>query len=213
MSDTVSAYCIVSALGIAVGIAETISTFPASPTEALKTAWAFGLVLLNAVVAALVLAIVFMYAAQMRTTLNPLLTALAVGFGLPTLVRTKFTIAKQFGGGDGNDLSINLGWLYDQLLYLCKIEIDLALVKRRQKPIQALLDKYPELDRLKELADRVITERALFTQEDVQRRQAYVDAVYQGTISLAAKKVALARFIFETGGRDYMEALSAGVGK
>jgi len=202
--STLTAYGVVFMIGITVGIAEVISTFPASPIEALKTVWAWGLVALNALSAVLVLFVVRYYTEQS----NSIMTALAVGFGLPTLVRTKFTIAKQFGGGDGNDLSINLGWLYDQFLYICKVQIDLALVQQRQKLIHDLLVKIRAPQDLANIAHQVIAERVLFSQEAVQRRQEYVNGILQSTvIPDSAKSVALARFIFETGGSDYIEAL------
>lgn len=51
-------------------------------------------------------------------------------------------------------------------------------------------------------------ERALFSREDVQRRQEYVNGILQSAaIPDSAKSVALARVIFETGGRDYVEVL------
>lgn len=203
-SATATAYGVVILRGVAVGIAEVISTFSSFPTEALKTGWAWGLVALNALAAVLVLFIVRYYTGQS----NPIMTALAVGVGLPTLVRTKFTLAKQFGGTEGNDLSINLGWLYDQFLYVCKVQIDLVLLQMRRKLIHDLLMKIRTPQESANIAHQVIVERALFSQEDVQRRQEYVNGILQSTtIPDSAKSVGLARFIFETGGRDYVEAL------
>ena len=111
MLDWVVPYGIAVGMGMIVGIAEVVSTFSESPRQALQTGWAWGLVLLNGVGAALMLALVLLSPAARA---SPMVTALSVGVGLPTLIRTKFTIARQFTGGQGGDLSLNLGWLYEQ---------------------------------------------------------------------------------------------------
>ncbi|MGH8605097.1 MAG: hypothetical protein ACREXR_20615, partial [Gammaproteobacteria bacterium] len=134
-------YGLVFLMGILVGIAEVVSTFSGSPKEALKTKWAWALVSLNGLASALVLLIV----AQYTQALN-LLTALAVGAGFPTLIRTKFIAAKQFSGTtEGGDLSLNVGWLYEQFQSLCKTQIDLGLMKFRQQLTEQLLTRLPTL--------------------------------------------------------------------
>jgi len=142
---------------------------------------------------------------------NSILTALAVGLGLPTLMRTKFTVAKRLVGGEGEgegDLSINIGWLYEQFQNLCKTQIDLALIAHREKLLRGLVDKYPHSAQLVEIAHYVLQERALFTQEDVQRMQNYIEGIKSSTtIPEVAKRVTLARFILDTGGPGYVQEL------
>lgn len=194
-------YGIVSFLGMIVGIAEVIATFPNTPRDAFRTWWAWVLVILNMGVAAGVLAIAQFYAEDV----NPVLLAIAVGAGFPTLIRTKFTVAKQFMGGE--DLSINVGWLYDQVLGWFKTEIDIAIVNDRQKTISRLIEKIPEVDKLKEIAYIVLRERSLITPEEVKQREEYLKGIAAGTIPDAAKRVAFARFIWDTGGGDYVKNL------
>lgn len=103
-------YGVVLLLGAIVGLAEITATFPAYPREALRTRWARLLILINALAATLAFWIARTYA----TNVNLPLLILGVGIGFQALIRTRFTLAKQIGGSEGN-VEINLGWLYDQL--------------------------------------------------------------------------------------------------
>ncbi len=198
-------YLLVMAIGAAVGLSEIASTFPRTPAQAFGNRWGMLLILLNSLAAALALWVSSRYLPGG----DSIATALAVGFGLPTLMRTKFTLAKQLVGGEGKELSLNMGWLYDQFQSLCKTQIDLALVTSRQKLIKGLIAKYPTVEKLEELAHYVIQERALFTKEDVQRLQQFVEGVVGSeTMADVAKKVTLARLILDTGGPDYVREVS-----
>jgi len=110
-------------------------------------------VLLNAGVAALVLYLVLLNSAASE---NPLLTGVAVGVGLPTLVRTRFTVARQFSGGESGDLSLNLGWLYEQFQALCKTQIDLKLMSIRHRLAGRLIQRYADATALFQLAHHTI---------------------------------------------------------
>lgn len=197
-------YLLVIFIGAVVGLSEIASTFPHSPAQAFGNRWGVFLILLNGLAAALSLWVANRYTPGG----DSLITALAVGFGLPTLMRTKFTVAKQLVGGEGGDLSLNMGWLYDQFQSICKTQIDLALVAGRQKFIKGLIAKYPTLEKLEELAHYVIQERALFTREDVEERRQFVKGVVGSeTMADVAKRVTLARFILDTGGPDYVREI------
>jgi len=82
------------------------------------------------------------------------------------------------------------------------------LVTGRQKLIKGLIAKYPTLEKLKELAHYVIQERPLFTREDVEERQRFVEGVVGSeTMADVAQRVTLARFILDTGGPDYVREI------
>ena len=198
-------YGLVFLMGISVGIAEVISTFTGSPKEALKTKWAWALVLLNGLASALVLLIVTQYTQALN-----LLTVLAVGVGFPTLIRTKFIVAKQFTGTtEGNDLSLNFGWLYEQFQSLCKTQIDLGLMKFRQQLAEQLLTRLPTLTALTQVALHTILTRAALSEQERQSKQKYVqDSI--PTLPEDVGRLALALFILDTGGREYVQSLIAG---
>ena len=85
----------VGALGAAVGLAELTSTFEDYPREAIMTHWGQYLIWLNGGTAVLAFFITRFYA---PAETNIFLLILMVGIGFPTLIRTNFTFAKQFGG-------------------------------------------------------------------------------------------------------------------
>lgn len=109
-----SPYLLVGALGAGVGLAELSSTFSEYPREAIATKWGQYLMWLNAIAA---VGAYFIGRAYAPAGTDPVLLILTIGVGFPALIRTKFTLAKQFGGDGKDDLSINLGWLYDQFQY------------------------------------------------------------------------------------------------
>lgn len=204
MPDWVGAYAISVGLGMAVGIAEVVSTFRDSPREAMSTGWAWALVLLNGAAAAGVLALALL-SPTVRN--SPYLSALAVGVGLPTLIRTKFTVAKQFAGGEGGDLSINLGWLYDQFQNLCKTQIDLRLMTFRHRLVQKLISRYADTKTLFQLAQHTVLTRSGLTDEQREEKISYLEKTFEKLPSETAR-VAMALFILDTGGREYLEMLA-----
>jgi hypothetical protein len=206
------AYVLVAALGGLVGLAEILSTFSSTPLLALRTLWAWLLVALNAGTAVLALWIVFHL---LPDTSDPLLIALAVGLGFPALIRTNFTLARRLGSeagvGEGQALSINLGWLYEQFQNFVRTQIDLALVLQRQALLRPLVEKYPNLEELVSIAHNLIQERALFSREEIGQMQKYVEDVQEDEkLAESVKRVTLARFILDVGGPGYVKELIRG---
>jgi|Deesub1362B_J571_1020462.scaffolds.fasta_scaffold00444_2 hypothetical protein len=198
-------YIIVFILGAIVGIAEIIATFSPSPREAFRTFWAWVLAGMNAFAAIGVFAIIHFYA---KST-NQVLLAVGIGIGFPTLIRTKFTIAKQFMGGE--DLSINIGWVYDQFLGWFKSEIDIAVVNKRLKMITQLITKIPDIKKLKVIAHTILQERSILSFEEVEKYEKYINDIVNSTeIPERAKQVALAKFIIHMGGKEYIKNLLKG---
>ncbi len=199
-------YGLVALIGAIIGLAEITATFPHYPREALGTVWARVLVLVNAVAA--LLAFVLVEAYTTPATTNRLLLALGVGLGLPALIRTRFTIARQIGGeGEGNEVSVNLGWLYDQFQVLCKTQIDLDLMKGRRSAVNRLLARFPSLQELHGLAAYTIEARETLApkEEQTRNRQLETLASQQAPTDIARARIAL--FILETGGQAYVDYL------
>jgi len=198
-------YIVVFMLGAIVGIAEIIATFSPSPREAFRTFWAWILVGVNALAATGVYAIVHFYAKN----INPVLLAVSVGIGFPTLIRTKFTVAKQFMGGE--DLSFNISWVYDQFLGWFKAEIDIAVVNKRLKMITKLISKISDVKRLKVIAHTILQERSILSYEEIKKYENYINGIVKSEeIPERAKQVALAKFILNMGGKEYIKTLLKG---
>ncbi len=99
--------------------------------DAVVSAWGLGLIALNGAMAAIAFTVVRFYTSET----NLFLLVLTVGVGFQAIIRTKFTMARQFSSAEGGDLSLNLGWLYEQFQSLCKTQIDQALMRRRRQPV------------------------------------------------------------------------------
>jgi hypothetical protein len=197
-------YIVVALLGLSVGLAELSSTFPNYPLEAITSNWGLLLLGVNGIVAAVVFAIARYYSPETNT----FLLVLAVGIGFQSIIRTRFVLAKQFGGdGEGRDLSLNLGWLYEQFQNLCKTQIDLVLMRNRQSTVEHLITRYPSEKELYNLAYFTIVARTLSREEE----QARIDELnnLMKNISLPPEVIrrGLALMILEVGGQAFAELL------
>jgi len=196
-------YVAVALLGAIVGLAEIVSTFPNYPREALRTRWAQNLVLVNAVAAPLALAVVQIYA----PTTNLILTVLGVGIGFQAIIRTRFTLAKQIGGSGESDVSLNLGWLYEQFQNLCKTQIDLELMNGRRTAVTRLIERYPTLAELHDIAEYTVIARATLTPDEEKAKQAELDRLFDPKAPANVARTGLALMILENGGQAYVDLL------
>ncbi len=198
-------YIVVALLGMVVGLAELGSTFPNYPLEAITSGWGLGLIGLNGVVAALVLAIVRYYAPEA----DLFLLVLAVGVGFQAIIRTRFVLAKQFGEGrEERDLSLNLGWLYEQFQGICKAQIDLALMRERESAIKPLIDAFPDEKTLYNLALYTVMARGTFSQEEEQAKiKALNETMTNTSLPPEVVQKAMALAILETGGQAFVRIL------
>ncbi len=192
----------VALLGAVVGLAEISSTFPNYPREALRTRWARILVLVNAVAAAAAYLIVSLYAVDA----SPILLVLGVGIGFQAIIRTRFTIAKQIGGSGEGDVSLNLGWLYDQFQNLCKTQIDLELMNDRQSAMNRLLLRF-SMGELYNIGRYTILARATLSPEEEKAKQTELDKLMAQNVPEDFAKASMALLILETGGQAYVDFL------
>lgn len=195
-------YGIVILLGVIVGLAEISSTFPNYPREALRTRWAKLLILINALAATLA----FWLARTYASTANLALLAIGVGIGFQALIRTRFTLAKQIGGS-GNDIELNLGWLYDQFQHLCKTQIDLELMQGRRTSVTQLLERYPSLTELHGIAAYTVTARTTLSQDEQRVRLDALEKLLDPKVPADLARASIALRILENGGQAYVELL------
>lgn len=197
-------YLLVILLGVSVGLAELASTFADYPIDAVVSAWGLGLIALNGAMAAIVLAVVRFYAPQT----NLFMLVLAVGVGFQALIRTNFTLAKQFSGAEGGDLSINLGWLYEQFQALCKTQIDQALMRRRQPIVRKLVEVFPSQLELFNMAYYTVVARRTFTPEEESRQlDELAGRLADTSLPEDVVRMTIALHILETGGEGHAQAL------
>lgn len=200
-----SPYLGVALLGATVAMAELASTFPTYPREALRTRWSRILILVNVVAAILALIIA-------RVTMpeaNPVLLVIGVGVGFQSIIRTKFVLARSIGGpGEReNEVSLNLGWLYEQFQNLCRTQIDLELMKNRRTAVIHLLEIYPTIAQLYDIAYYTIIARATLTPEEEKMRLEQLQTLIDPKAPEYFARNSMALTILENGGPGYVEML------
>jgi hypothetical protein len=197
-------YGIVGVLGAGVGLAELTSTFGDYPREAIATRWGQYLVWLNALAA---VGAFFIARAYAPPDTNTVILILTVGVGFQTLVRTKFTLAKQFGGEGGGDLSVNIGWLYEQFQNLCKKQIDLELMTYRRTQVDRLLTHYPTVKELYQTALYTLKARATLTPEEETAKLEELQQIIDPKVPPEVARMNLGLLILELGGVAYVDLL------
>lgn len=205
--DFLAPYVVVALLGGIVGLAELTATFQTYPREALRTRWAWILVGVNGIAAILALMIVQATMPQM----NVVLQVLGVGIGFQAIIRTKFVLAKPVGqqanaNGVG-EVSVNLGWLYDQFQNLCRTQIDLELMNNRRTAVTRLIKYYPSLAELYDIAWYTVIARATLTEEEEQKRLDHLERLIDPKAPENFAKTSMALLILENGGQAYVELL------
>lgn len=200
----ISPYILVGLLGATVAIAELVSTFQTYPREALRTRWAWILILVNVLAAIIALVVVRVT----MTEMNPSLQILSVGVGFQAIIRTRFVLAKRIGddGAEG-EVALNLGWLYDQFQNLARTQIDLELMNNRRTAVTRLLEYYPSMAELYDIAWYTITARATLTREQEEQRKDELEKLLDPKAPENFAKSSIALMILENGGQAYVELL------
>lgn len=194
----------VAGLGAAVGLAELSSTFSDYPREAIATQWGQYTLWLNAGAAVLAYLVARIYA---PASTNSIILIIAVGTGFPTLIRTKYTIAKQFGGDGKDDLTVNIGWLYEQFQSLCKKQIDLELMAYRRMQVDRLLGRYSTVQELYQTAVYAIKARATLSDDEERRQLEDLLKTIDPKVSPELARTDLGLKILELGGVSLIELL------
>lgn len=204
LSLKMTPYLVVGTLGAIVAIAELSSTFPTYPREALSTRWARILILVNIVAA--ILALVLVRITMPET--DVVLQVLTVGVGFQAIIRTRFVLAKPIGKGhNGGEISLNLGWLYDQFQNLCRTQIDLELMNNRRTAVTRLLHYYPSLALLHDTAWYTIIARATLTKEEEDERLSELERLMDPKAPESFARASIALMILENGGQAYVDLL------
>lgn len=197
-------YVLVGLLGATVAIAELVSTFQTYPREALRTRWAWILIGVNVLAAIIALVVVRVT----MTEMNPSLQILSVGVGFQAIIRTRFVLAKRIGDdGQEGEVALNLGWLYDQFQNLARTQIDLELMNKRRTAVTRLLEYYPSMAELYDIAWYTITSRATLTREQEEQRKGDLEKLLDPKAPENFAKSSIALMILENGGQAYVELL------
>ncbi len=202
-------YLMVGGLGAIVGLAELSKTFSDYPREAIAARWGQYLIWLNAIAAMFAFFVARLYAPPET---NIVILILSVGFGFPALIRTKFTFAKELGGEDSADSSVNVGWLYEQFQYLCKKQIDLELMSYRRTQVDRLLGRFSTVQELYQTAVYTLNARATLTPEEEAAKLEELQKAIDPKLSADLARLNLGLLILELGGVSYVDLLTRAKG-
>jgi hypothetical protein len=198
-------FAAVGALGAGVGLAELTSAFNEYPREAVASRWGQYLVGLNALAAVGAYLVARLYA---PASIDPLALILGVGVGFPTLIRTKFTLARQFGGTGQPDLTIDVGWLYEQFQRLCKDQIDIELMAYRRRFVDRLLARFTSVQELYQTAQYTLNARATLTPEQEAARLEELKRAIDPKVPPELARLNLGLLVLELGGVAYVDLLA-----
>lgn len=163
-------YLLAGGASLVLAVSEVVSSFELDPVRALRTWGSVILLFLNVTMAVLILALMHSFG----TGGDSPWAALAVGLGLPTLVRTRFTVMKPLpGSADSDGVEIRLDELYERLQSFCRRRIDVALAGQRVRMVEQAMDRL-ELEELERKA-RLLLEGGLVV--TASEASGYVDKI------------------------------------
>ena len=194
-------YILAGGASLILAVSEVVSSFEPDPVRALRTWGSTILLLLNVAMAVLILALMRSFG----TVGDSPWVALAVGLGLPTLVRTRFTVMKPLPGmPDSEGVEIRLDELYTRLQGFCRRRIDVALAGQRVRMVEQAMDRL-ELEELERKA-RLLLEGGLVV--TASQASGYVDRILgQQEYDEERKRMLLAFAILNYGGHGMLEGM------
>jgi len=187
-------YLLAGGISWVVAVAEIVTVFESNPVRALRTGGAVLLLMINAIFAVLVLTLIYTLFPDARSPL----VALAVGIGLPILVRTRFTVFKPMPGTVGSEgIEVRLDEVYDRLQRFCRRIIDMALAAERVNLVDRAITEV-EITEL-ERRTRLLLEGGLVLAEPEKGRE-YVERILRADYTEDRKKMLLAFAILGSAG-------------
>jgi len=154
------------------------------------------LLLLNGVFVFVLLALV----RYLKPDSNPLWTAVAVGIGLPVLLRTNFNLIKPLDASSSTGVGISFEEIYGRLQAFCRRRTDVSLATQRIRTVDEAI-KIVELSGL-ETRLRLLLEGGLLTIGE--ESQGYVDKIINHTEYNDDRKSMLLTFAILNFGGDRM---------
>jgi hypothetical protein len=201
-------FLIATLSGTLVASLEILWVFKHESSDAFKVRWSWFLVLSHGLLALFIFYVI--YDANPQYALLP--TALLVGFGLPTLIRSRFTVfmpiaEKDINGLETKPICIELDSLYQNIQGFCKDRIDRNLLRTRESQVHRLVEVHT-LRQLAEIAQRTVNLREHMLKDDeLQKMQRYPRKVMMSKSSDQEKAEQLAYFIVRISTKSYVEEL------
>jgi hypothetical protein len=194
-------YLLAAVASLVLAVSEVVSSFELDPVRALRTWGSTLLLLLNAAMAVLILALTRSFGGGGDSPW----AALAIGLGVPTLVRTRFTVMKPLPGtAESEGVEIRLDELYERLQSFCRRRIDVALAGQRVRMVEQAMDRL-ELEEL-ERKSRLLLEGGLVV--TASQASQYVDKILgKQEYDEERKRMLLSFAILNFGGHGMLEEM------
>ena len=194
-------YLLAIGASLALAVAEVVSAFEPDPVRALRTGGSILLLLFNVAMAVLLLALVRSFGGGGDSPW----AALAIGLGVPTLVRTRFTVMRPLPGtAQSEGVEIRLDEIYERLQSFCRRRIDVALAGQRVRMVEQAMDGL-ELEEL-ERKSRLLLEGGLVV--TASQASGYVDKILgKQEYDEERKRMLLAFAILNFGGHGMLEEM------
>ena len=194
-------YLLAIGASLALAVAEVVSAFEPDPVRALRTGGSILLLLLNVAMAVLLLALVRSFGGGGDSPW----AALAIGLGVPTLVRTRFTVMRPLPGtAQSEGVEIRLDEIYERLQSFCRRRIDVALAGQRVRMVEQAMDGL-ELEEL-ERKSRLLLEGGLVV--TAGQASQYVDKILgKQEYDEERKRMLLSFAILNFGGHGMLEEM------
>ena len=194
-------YLLAIGASLALAVAEVVSAFEPDPVRALRTGGSILLLLLNVAMAVLLLALVRSFGGGGDSPW----AALAIGLGVPTLVRTRFTVMRPLPGtAQSEGVEIRLDEIYERLQSFCRRRIDVALAGQRVRMVEQAMERL-ELEEL-ERKSRLLLEGGLVV--TASQASGYVDKILgKQEYDEERKRMLLSFAILNFGGHGMLEEM------
>jgi hypothetical protein len=132
------------------------------------------------------------------------ITAISVGIGFPTLLRTRFTLKKSFNPKEG-DFTFGLDKIYQQFQKQFKDGIDKELILTNSDLAEKLVDKYSEFYDLYRIAQKVVNIRDHLTLEERAEAIASLEKIFTKEKDEKLVLFIIAKKIIDLAGISYVQ--------
>ncbi|MCC7494940.1 MAG: hypothetical protein IT204_21510 [Fimbriimonadaceae bacterium] len=179
-------------VGAAIGFLEVLETFPTHAGSAFRTGWGFVLVVANAMMSLLAVAL----ALAIYQPAYPLLVAVAISLALPVVIRTRFTLLKA-SPTIGDDVVLDLGQAYDRIHRVCFQQADQELVACWEEDIERIVVRFSTTQSMLRLFSLRVDCLSRLSQDDREIAKKAAAAVAEESSDEATRLVSLARLVVE----------------
>lgn len=130
-------------LGIATGFTEIVSRYRDEPMRAVCDGYGIAYMAINGLIAVIAFALVLNYPTEIIKSIDPVIAALASGFGAMLVLRARFFTVK---GDNGQDVAIGPAHVVDVLMRMLDRSIDRKRARQRYELVLKAVEGLADFD-------------------------------------------------------------------